>query len=233
MSGPALAALVIEQNDVVRLDLNVVDDDLRATLSESLDDFGGLGARAAGNGRSVGAVRSTAASGNRPRLAICDEDASRVCVWSLRHQQRSDAKENGQHAFHRLSLIKFSRGHCWFYYLGESEMYSERRWESSRRRPRLLLEQMPGLAVPGMFGFREMRRQNDHVAVVYRNRGRNDVPEVQRHDIGCQEIDLVLHIALPGTRIHMTGIASINLLTCAFDLHPVKVAVILRGKVIT
>jgi hypothetical protein len=46
----ALAAFVIEQNDVVGFGLNVVDDDLGAALSEGLDDFGGLGTRAAGDG---------------------------------------------------------------------------------------------------------------------------------------------------------------------------------------
>src|SRR5438067_3232150 len=66
------AALVIEQNNIVGFVLVVVDDDLRAALIESLDDFGGLRALTTTSGAAE-AVDGPARCGfHFPRLAISD-----------------------------------------------------------------------------------------------------------------------------------------------------------------
>ena len=77
----ALAAFVIEQDDVVCLVRFVVHDHAGTALAECLDDFGGLGTRAAGAVSSESPVSAAGVAGHFPRLAVGDEDSR---LWRAR-----------------------------------------------------------------------------------------------------------------------------------------------------
>src|SRR6185312_12713041 len=77
----ALAAFVIEQDDVVCLVWFVVHDHAGTALAEGLDDFGGLGTRAAGAMSSESSVSAAGVAGHFPGLAVGDEDSG---LWRRR-----------------------------------------------------------------------------------------------------------------------------------------------------
>ena len=66
----ALAAFVIEQDDVVCLVRLVVHDYVGTALSECLDDFGGLRTRAAGAMSDERQLSAASVSGHLPGLAV-------------------------------------------------------------------------------------------------------------------------------------------------------------------
>src|SRR6478672_7596699 len=84
----ALAAFVIEQLDVVCPVRLVVHDYAGTALAECLDDFGGLGTRAARAMSSESSVSAAGVAGRLPGLAVGDEDSG---LWRgrcrcLRHR---------------------------------------------------------------------------------------------------------------------------------------------------
>src|SRR5579864_4994163 len=84
VANETLPALVIEQNDIVRLLLYVVGNDLRAPFAEGLDDFRSLGPGAALGHRSPATGSSAAVAADLPRLAVSDKDARLRIVFRPR-----------------------------------------------------------------------------------------------------------------------------------------------------
>src|SRR5579864_5070298 len=80
MAQHALSALMVEDNDVVSPVLLVVGDYLGAALTKGLNDLGCLWACAASHAFAVCAISATAGPGDRPGLAVCNEDSGFVRI---------------------------------------------------------------------------------------------------------------------------------------------------------
>ena len=86
MKNQTLAAFVIKEDNIVRLLLLIVHDDIGATLAKSLDDFSCLRSRATPRTATEATARSATAAHHLPRLTVGDEDPGlRWLTYVTRH----------------------------------------------------------------------------------------------------------------------------------------------------